>query len=395
MNETTRSVSLGRANFLSAAARPAASTAAYSVVGASAEPIVWLGGASPGGLALPPADPTPSHLYAPRGVWTDGDRVIACDTGNHRVLIWHSFPTSNGQPADIVLGQPDFTSEGPGTLYLPTGVSVIDDRLVVADAWHHRILAWDDIPTQNATPPSWVLGQEGMDDVQANRGGEVCAASMYWPFGFASINGVFWVADTGNRRVLGWHTSGLPDRGAPAEIILGQDDEHTRADNRGGAVNGMSFRWPHAIAGDNRTLFIADAGDHRVLGWSPAPVDAERSADLVLGQDDEHTMEEFKIRPQGSQRMRFPYAVVNDAERLFVADTSNNRVLVWHGIPRGGFGTPADSVIGQPDMDANGENRWSSVSDDSMCWPYGLSLAGDVLAIADSGNNRIVLWRVT
>jgi len=28
-------------------------------------------------------------MYAPRGVWTDGERVVVADTGNHRVLIWH------------------------------------------------------------------------------------------------------------------------------------------------------------------------------------------------------------------------------------------------------------------------------------------------------------------
>ncbi len=106
------------------------------------------------------------------------------------------------------------------------------------------------------------------------------------------------------------------------------------------------------------------------------------------------SMDEFKIRPQTAQRMRFPYAVVSDGDRLFVADTSNNRVLVWHDLPRGLVGVPADTVLGQPDMDANGENRWSAVTDDSMCWPYGLSVAGDLLAIADSGNNRVMLWRV-
>ena len=51
-------------------------------------------------------------------------------------------------------------------------------------------------------------------------------------------------------------------------------------------------------------------------------------------------------------------------------------------------------MLGQPDLDANGENRWDAVADDSLCWPYGLSLAGDLLAVADSGNNRVVFWQV-
>jgi hypothetical protein len=55
---------------------------------------------------------------------------------------------------------------------------------------------------------------------------------------------------------------------------------------------------------------------------------------------------------------------------------------------------PADTVLAQADFDANGENRWDAVADDSLCWPYGLSLAGNLLAIADSGNNRVMFWRV-
>jgi len=406
VNETTRSVSLGRANFLSTARVPAAAASTFSTVGASAIPLRRLGGASPGGLELPPADPTPSHMYAPRAVWTDGEIAIASDTGNHRVLIWNTLPDHDGAPADVVLGQPDFTSEGPAAggsstergLYLPTGIDVIDGNLVVCDAWHHRVLVWEGIPTDNFARPSYALGQADLEQVEANRGGEVSASTMYWPFGCAVVNDTFWVADTGNRRVLGWHIppSGvaLPDPSRPADIVLGQDDDTSRQDNRGEGISDSSFRWPHAIAGDAETLFIADAGDHRVLSWSPAPGDAMTPADGVLGQDDLGSMEEFKIRPQGAQRMRFPYAVTMDADRLFVADTSNNRILIWHGVPRGGVGTPADTVLGQPDMDANGENRWASVSDDSMCWPYGLSVAGSILAIADSGNNRVMLWQL-
>jgi len=404
VSETTRSVSLGRANFLSTARTPAAATAAFSAVGMTARPVRRLGGASPGGLELPPANPTASHMYAPRGVWTDGSMVIAADTGNHRVLIWNRFPDHDGAPADLVLGQPDFTSEGPaaaGTsvengLYLPTGIAVIDGNLVVCDAWHHRLLVWDGIPTHTYAPPARTIGQSDLSGVEPNRGSDPTGASMYWPFGCAVVDRTFWVADTGNRRVLGWHISpgapSLPDARRPADIVLGQDDANGRQDNRGEGISALSFRWPHAIAGDAGSLFIADAGDHRVLSWSPPPTNADTPADGVLGQDDLASMEEFKIRPQGGQRMRFPYSVVLDAQRLFVADTSNNRILIWHGIPRTLIGTAADTVLGQPDLDANGENRWSMVSDDSLCWPYGLSVAGNMLAIADSGNNRIMLW---
>jgi len=57
-----------------------------------------------------------------------------------------------------------------------------------------------------------------------------------------------------------------------------------------------------------------------------------------------------------------------------------------------GCGSPATVVLGQPDFGANGENHWNAVTAETLCWPYGICLHGSTLAIADSGNNRVMLW---
>jgi hypothetical protein len=54
-----------------------------------------------------------STLHYPSGIWSDGEKLIVADAWNHRVLIWHSIPTENGQAADVVIGQPDFESNEP------------------------------------------------------------------------------------------------------------------------------------------------------------------------------------------------------------------------------------------------------------------------------------------
>jgi hypothetical protein len=364
-------------------------------------PDVWLGAPAPGGLALPPATPTLAWMYSPRGVFLDANHVVVADSGNHRVLIWHGVPTDDEQPADVVLGQPDGTTEGRAAagrgpesgMNLPTGVLIHDGRLIVADAWHHRILVWHTVPETHSTPPDLVLGQRDSSAVEPNAGGECSASSLYWPFGVAVIGSVFWVADTGNRRVLGWD-GGLPEPGRPADIVLGQPDSFSREENRGEQVGAASFRWPHSISGRDDALLVADAGDHRVLGWSPLP-NAARPADRLLGQPDYATAREWPYGPQSGNRFRFPYAVSMDGtggqERLAIADTANNRVLLWDGLPADG--QPADYVLAQPTFADNGENRWSAVTHDSLCWPYGVWLCGDRLAVADSGNNRIIIWR--
>ncbi|MFN8070550.1 MAG: NHL repeat-containing protein [Mycobacterium sp.] len=381
------------------------------------KPHLWLGAPAPGGLALPAAKPSMAWMYSPRGVFISDDYVVVTDTGNHRVLIWHGIPDHDEQPADVVLGQPDAETEGPAAggrgpergMHLPTGVLVHDGRLIVADAWHHRILVWDNVPTVSDTAPDRVIGQPDASSVEVNRGAECSGTSLYWPFGIAVVGGAFWVADTGNRRVLGWR-NGIPDAGQPADVILGQPDAESHDENRGGPAGPDSFRWAHDISGRDDLLLVADAGDHRVLGWSPLP-EADRPADLVVGQPDFTSAEEWPYGPHTNDRMRFPYAVcldgTGDTERLAVADTANNRILLWDGMPDGpiargadgaGGGTPfrgADYVLAQPDFGSNGENRWTSVQRDTLCWPYGLSLHGDLLAVADSGNNRVMLWSRT
>ena len=72
-------------------------------------------------------------------------RLFVADTGNHRVLIWNSIPTSNQQTPNVVLGQADLmgttanrclspscnaTSNG---LNRPTAVAVSDKAIYVCD----------------------------------------------------------------------------------------------------------------------------------------------------------------------------------------------------------------------------------------------------------------------
>lgn len=365
-------------------------------------PRVVIGATSAGGLLLPQAQPTASWLYAPRAVHIDHGRVIVADTGNHRVLVFRGIPSEDGHPADLVLGQRDEFSEGPQAagagpadgMNLPTGVLVTDDgRLVVADAWNHRVLVWDRVPDLSG-PPDLVLGQPTSVDVQPNAGAEPTCRSFYWPFGIAVVDGRFYVADTGNRRVLCW-SDGVPlTPEQPADVVLGQSDAVSRAENRGEAAAADSFRWPHAVTGTGSGgILVADAGNHRILGWRTHP-DHDRPADHVLGQPDMTTAVEFPYRAQTGTGFRFPYGAVKGAHGLAVADTANNRILLWNEVPDGPHAHP-DCVLGQPSFAGNGENRWESVAGDTLCWPYGVAAEGDYLAIADSGNNRVVIWERT
>jgi hypothetical protein len=324
------------------------------------KPLTWLGAPGGRGLALPDAKPSPSQVYAPRGVFFNDDVFAVADSGNHRILLWHGMPEHDNQPADVVLCQPDFFTEGPNGrgrgpdngLHLPTALMVHEGRLLVADPWHHRVLVWNEVPRLSDTPPDYAIGQKDMSFTEPNRGGAISRNSLYWPYGVGFVAGWLYVADTGNRRVLGWN--GFPAGDRAADLVLGQDSDDTGEENRGGSATPRSFRWPHAVAGNNDTLYVADAGNHRVLGWSPLPRQ-DADASLVLGQADFRSSGEFPYIKQGPSRFRFPYSVALDGDMLAVADTANNRVLLWSQEPRSGACQAAHAVVGQPDSTPPGK----------------------------------------
>jgi hypothetical protein len=80
------------------------------------------------------------------------------------------------------------------------------------------------------------------------------------------------------------------------------------------------------------------------------------------------------------------------AERLASVDTATNRLLLWP-LSAGKPGDSAAAVIGQENLAASGENHGHPVAADSLRRPYGVCGQGDRLAVADSGNNRVMLWR--
>src|SRR5699024_5317463 len=117
-----------------------------------------------------------------------GTKLIVADQNNSRVLIWNTIPTSNHKQADIVLGQPNFTTSppntgglGPATLNGSNGVASDGTKLVVGDRFNNRILIWNSFPTTNNQPADVVLGQPNFTTNTENTGG-ISETSMTEPW---------------------------------------------------------------------------------------------------------------------------------------------------------------------------------------------------------------------
>ena len=349
-----------------------------------------------------PVVPSASTLFGPRGAAlasADGPLFVA-DTGHHRLMIWHQRPSEDQTPADVLIGQKDFVSEGrngkgepsAATFNVPTGVTASGDILAVADAWNHRVLIWHSLPTRINQRADVVLGQADFNSVLPNRGGEAAADTLNWCYGVTMAGSRLIVCDTGNRRVLIWNS--IPDRnGTPADLVLGQADMHCRDENGGHGVDLIGMRWPHAAALCGEALFIADAGNNRLMAWSPVPAANGAPCDYLIGQTSPSACEHNRANywPDAAS-LNMPYACTAFSDGLAVADTANSR-LIGFAAEDFAFGVPARRLTGQPDFQAKGDNRWQVPVRDSLCWPYGLTSCGDVLVIADSGNNRLLLWR--
>ncbi|QXE23326.1 NHL repeat containing protein [Richelia sinica FACHB-800] len=362
---------------------------------------------TPEQLAIPLA-PSSSTMFGPRGAYliSPTGPLWVSDTGHHRLLGWRNLPTTDNQPADWVIGQPDFHHEGqnakgtPGksTLSVPTGICKCGQGLAVADAWNHRVLIWHNIPEDSNVPADLVLGQANFIDNEPNRGSQQPEANTFhWPYGIFYHQGQLFVADTGNRRLLIWHQ--LPtENGQPADIVLGQPDMTSRNENGGGSPTAASMRWCHDITLWDGNLVVTDAGNNRVMIWSGIPTENNTPCAVVLGQKNFHCVElnQGVYFPNASS-LSMPYGIDVAGEWLLVADTANSRLLGWKQ-PESILllqGADADGVVGQDSFTSKSENRnFGLPTRQSLNWCYGIKVCDDIAVIADSGNNRVLIWRL-
>jgi len=308
-------------------------------------------------LVEPPAADT---LRVPIGIASDGVRLAIADTDNNRVLIWNSIPAVNGQPADVVLGQSSFTANASNgfsptaqSLKGPQGVWIQDGKLFVADTGNNRVLIWNSIPTSNGQAADVVLGQKDFttfvqpDLTKAKL--EPKATTLLTPVSVTSDGQRLYVADLGHNRVLIWNSIPTQNQ-APADIVLGQPDmESAEANNvqplcaavgtdeEGNDIFpdrcGATLNFPRFALSDGEKLFIADGGNDRVLVYNHLPTTNGAKADVVIGQvrDTANNTSDsaFPDDIASAGTVRTPTSLAWDGLNLYVTDPFNRRVLVF------------------------------------------------------------------
>ena len=316
-------------------------------------------------------DVTAGSVHNPTGIATDGTVLAVADTDNNRVLIWLHLPTRNGQPADVVVGQPNFTSNAAvspsqTSLRAPSGVWIYGGKLYVADTFDDRIMIYNKIPTTNGAPADLVLGQTSFTAfVQpdlSQETGVATASTMQTPVSVTTDGTRLFVADLAENRVMVWRA--IPTtNGAPCDYVIGQPDlvstntnnsftiNTTAVDadnnptdvtpvlcqsNGSDAVTGTllypercakTLSFPRFAFSDGTRLFVADGGNDRVLIFNTFPTGNGAAADIILGQPDQYS-DNTGDNPDGTDAFENPAAIAYDGLNLYVTDTYNRRVLV-------------------------------------------------------------------
>lgn len=345
--------------------------------------------------------PLTSPLLAPRGICSLGNGFAVSDTGQNRVFIWKNIPETDHAQPDLTLGQ--LSSKGTernagdqpsaSSLQYPSGLWSDGEKLMVADAWNHRVLIWHTLPERDGQPADVVLGQPDFSSNQPNVKAiqaSPSARSLYWPYGIHSDGKQLWIADTGNRRVL--YFDHIPNENfAPAQQVCGQQNFQQKEYNPQNAI------WPYSVAISKAgEMLVTDTAYYRVLYWKDHKKAYSTAADFLFGQQDfeSNGQNQHRFFPQAHTLSWCYDAQFDQQGGLWIADTGNSRLLHWNELPHQN-NAPADTLLGQDLFEQGSENKNSiECKEDSFYWPFSLVLSQNNLLVADTGNHRIILHKL-
>ncbi len=323
-------------------------------------------------------------------------------------ICFFSFETQaflNGANAIDLIGQytqndgvtPDYVGSSqndvPGMYGLnhPSGnaLDAINHRLFISDSDNNRVLVFNlNVSNQLVDrTPDYVLGQASF----VTKTVSTTQSGMNTPSGLAydSVNNRLFVADSSSNRVLVYDVASITN-GENAVAVLGQIDfvNSSAATTQAGMSN------PTRLAYDtvNQRVFVVDNSNSRVTAYNAtSTIINGANAVAVLGQT--NFTSSGSDTTQSTMSYPVDIAYDNTNQRLFVADSNNNRVIVYNATSTIINGANAINVLGQ----TNFTNFGFAATQAGMALPSGLTYdsLNQRLFVSDSGNNRVTVYNAT
>ncbi len=306
---------------------------------------------------------------------------------------------------------PNFT--GNGGMFAPQG-SAVDTTgatpiLYVADGVNNRVLAWKNATSAtlaNLQTPDLIIGQPDANTTFPNANG-----GLYNPTGLlVDPKGNLYIADSGNNRVLRYPVPFANTGNEVPDIVLGQPDKYTsRHGNQAGNPSAKTICLSRLLNGDpfcpsgggpfisslamdiNGNLFVADAGNNRVLRFPAAsltPGALDPPADIVIGQTSFTTVA-GPANQLDKNTLAIPAGLAFDAEgHLFVTDSAN-RLIVY---PAFVSSPSAASSIAAIRLAGIVSPAPATATASTLSNPSGIVMINDGPAVADTGNHRLLIF---
>ncbi|MBU2589382.1 MAG: hypothetical protein KKB39_01320 [Nanoarchaeota archaeon] len=139
----------------------------------------------------------------------------------------------------------------------------------------------------------------------------------------------------------------------------------------------LFFNHQGGIATDGQHFIVADRNNNRVLIWNELPT-KNVPPDVVLGQKD------FITNNPGNtlDKFNWPVGVATDGQHLIVADTYNDRILIWDSFP---------TENGQAaDFEIKGSNNPGSRG--TVGWPWSVWTNGEKLIVTSTASSQVLIW---
>lgn len=240
-------------------------------------------------------------------------RELSIGAGVIVVALCAAMVFASGSTANRVLGQLDFTHSTPNLvdakgLSNPGAVAIdtsgTPNRIYFADAVNDRVLGWKDAAAfTNGAPADLVIGQPDFLSSVCSPAipgsfcfcSETTASSLCTPSGVAVDGaGNLYVSDNLRSRVLEYSSpfnacnNTFPCIGGPANLVFGQGGSFTSTgcniDSGGTTPTNADLCEPTGLAVDkSENLYVADSGNDRVLKYD-TPLSTDTVADMVFGQ---------------------------------------------------------------------------------------------------------------
>jgi hypothetical protein len=212
--------------------------------------------------------------------------------------------------------------------------------------------------------------------------------SLGQPYGnFINSVGDSYICDTDFNRVLFYPAgSSVPTR------VYGQMNSFTTKDSNKGGISADSLSLPYDVCEDSSgRVYISDRNNNRVLSYPPG---AFTTADKVYGQGGSFTTNTANKGGLTASSLLGPEGVmVDSADRLYISDTGNHRVMAFTSqiLPLSG-----SKVYGQGDVFTTGIANKGGISANSLHSPRSASIDSiGNLYIADTQNNRALSYSGT